>query len=83
MLGKTHSETDQRIAAVPSFNGRGCRRIFVTGNAGSGKSTYAKRLGETLNLPVHGLDAIVWQSGWRKTPPEEKQKRIQPLAACP
>jgi len=46
------------------------RRIHITGNAGSGKTTLALALGRHLNLPVHHLDSIVWQPGWRKTSPE-------------
>lgn len=47
-------------------------RIHITGNAGSGKSTLAKRLGHITGLPVHSLDKIVWKSGWKKTPAEER-----------
>jgi len=43
-------------------------KIHITGNAGSGKSTLAQELGAALQLPVFGLDKIVWQSGWVKTP---------------
>lgn len=32
------------------------RRIAVIGLPGSGKSTFATRLGKTLNIPVHHLD---------------------------
>ncbi|WP_193213587.1 AAA family ATPase [Luteolibacter marinus] len=52
------------------------KRILVTGNAGSGKSTAASRIAGMLGLPCHGLDRIVWQSGWRKTPVEERERRI-------
>jgi adenylate kinase family enzyme len=52
---------------------REARRINVTGNAGSGKSTTARMLGEQLGLPVHSLDSIVWQSGWSKTPTNLRQ----------
>lgn len=55
------------------------KRIFVTGNAGAGKSTLAGCLGRALAFPVHSLDQIVWQSGWRKTPAEQKKQRIQQL----
>ncbi|MGJ8528612.1 hypothetical protein [Maritalea sp.] len=44
------------------------RRIHITGNAGSGKTTLAHQLGSALGLPVFGLDSIVWQAGWQKTP---------------
>jgi len=43
-------------------------KIHITGNSGSGKTTFAARLGAALNLPVFGLDKIVWQAGWVKTP---------------
>lgn len=43
-------------------------KIHITGNAGSGKTTLARELGAALDLPVFGLDTIVWQSGWAKTP---------------
>lgn len=55
------------------------KRIFVTGNAGSGKSTLARALAETLAHPVYSLDQIVWQSGWRRTPAEQKKLQIQQL----
>lgn len=45
-------------------------KIHITGNAGSGKTTLAARLGTELNLPVHGLDSVVWSAGWQKTAPE-------------
>jgi len=44
------------------------QRVLVTGNAGSGKTTVAITLADLLNLPYSGLDAIVWQPGWIKTP---------------
>ena len=50
------------------------RRINVTGNAGSGKSTLAASLGSLANLPVFGLDSVVWRPGWKKPPPDERQR---------
>jgi adenylate kinase family enzyme len=38
-------------------------RIVVLGCAGSGKTTFAKRLGERIGAPVISLDAI-WQPQW-------------------
>lgn len=38
-------------------------RIVVLGCAGSGKSTFARRLGERMRAPVICLDAI-WQPTW-------------------
>lgn len=59
------------------------RRINVTGNAGSGKSTLAAQLGEMLGLDVVGLDRIVWQPGWRKTPRAERLQMEHDIAARP
>jgi adenylate kinase family enzyme len=55
------------------------KRVFVTGNAGAGKSTLANFLGKALALPVYSLDQIVWQPDWRKTPKEQKRQRIDEL----
>ena len=51
-------------------------KILVTGNAGAGKTTLSRRIGDAQNLPVFGLVKIVWKEGWKKTPPTEKQRRI-------
>ena len=56
------------------------RRILVTGNAGSGKSTLAKQIATMLDMPCHGLDRIVWKSGWRKAPMEERDDHIRQIA---
>jgi adenylate kinase family enzyme len=39
------------------------RRVAVMGIAGSGKSTFAVRLGEAMDAPVFHLDAIYWKTG--------------------
>ena len=54
-------------------------KIHVTGNAGSGKTTLAAKLGDALELPVFGLDSVVWQPGWRKTPASERAGLEQAL----
>jgi adenylate kinase family enzyme len=55
------------------------KRILITGNAGSGKTHLARQLHSILNIPVYGLDSIVWKEKWRKTPREEKEKKIMKL----
>ena len=42
-------------------------KIFITGNAGAGKTSVAKQLGEKLQITPLSLDGIVWQSGWKLT----------------
>jgi adenylate kinase family enzyme len=49
------------------------RRINVTGNAGSGKTTLALQIGRRLDLPVHHLDSVVWQPRWKKTDPHTRR----------
>jgi adenylate kinase family enzyme len=58
-------------------------RIFVTGNAGSGKTTFARRAGAVLGLPVAGLDRVVWQPGWRKSTADERAQGIALILARP
>ncbi|HET7578805.1 MAG TPA: topology modulation protein [Bacillales bacterium] len=41
------------------------KRIMVIGvSAGVGKSTFARKLGEILDLKVHHLDTLYWKPGW-------------------
>jgi adenylate kinase family enzyme len=40
-------------------------RIMVVGNAGAGKSTFARRLGAKLAVPVVHLDSHFWRPGWQ------------------
>ncbi len=56
------------------------RRILVTGNAASGKSTLARRLSGEMGIPFHSLDSVVWLPGWRKRPEGEKLRILTDLA---
>ena len=58
-------------------------RIHITGNAGSGKSTFAKIIGDILGLQVYGLDKIVWKEKWKKTPLHERKVLEEELTAKP
>ena len=58
-------------------------RIHITGNAGSGKSTFAKNMGDILGINVYGLDKIVWKEGWEKTPLDERKILEEELAEKP
>lgn len=45
-------------------------------SAGAGKSTFARKLGEQLDLEVHHLDAYFWEPGWKERDKQDFE-RIQ------
>ena len=47
------------------------KRIAIIGNAGGGKSTFARKLGQTLNVPVHEIDQLQWKPDWTRAAPDE------------
>jgi adenylate kinase family enzyme len=47
------------------------KRVVIIGRGASGKSTFAKRLGEITGLPVVELDKVFWRPGLIATPPDE------------
>jgi adenylate kinase family enzyme len=59
------------------------RRILVVGGPGAGKTTFARRLGAKLALPVVHLDFHYWRSGWQMPAPEEWRDAVAVLAAEP
>ncbi|MEK4563681.1 topology modulation protein [Alkalihalobacillus sp. FSL R5-0424] len=53
-------------------------KVMVVGSsAGAGKSTFARKLSNVLQLPVHHLDTLFWKPGWIEEDKEifiEKQR---------
>jgi len=52
-------------------------KILIIGSSGSGKSTFANKLGKALNREVVHLDKVYYKSGWQEdhsTRDEWKQK---------
>jgi putative MATE family efflux protein len=47
----------------------GAKRIAILGGGGAGKSTLARRLGASLQLPVTHLDRLVYGPGWTRRAP--------------
>lgn len=52
------------------------RRVSVVGVPGAGKTTLARRLAATLEVPHVELDAIFHQPGWTELPGEEFRRRV-------
>ena len=58
------------------------KRIMVMGvSAGAGKSTFAKKLGDLLDLHVYHLDALFWKPGWQEATLEEFRASQKTVAA--
>lgn len=57
------------------------QRVAVIGNAGGGKSTLTRTLGEVFGLPVYPVDQVQWQPGWRAAPEEEVIAKLDALAS--
>ena len=57
------------------------KKVLVIGSGGSGKSTFARRLGELLKIEVKHLDSFYWRPGWQETPKDEWLNKVQELAS--
>ena len=55
------------------------RKVLVIGAGGSGKSTFARRIGQLLNIEVIHLDTHYWNPGWVETPKPDWQKTVEEL----
>ena len=59
------------------------QRILVMGSSGSGKSTFARRLGDMTGLPTVSLDALFWKAGWTPSDAAEFDERVTEAAHQP
>lgn len=57
------------------------RRIAVIGTGGSGKTTLARRLASTIDVPHLELDAVFHQAGWEPLPDDRFRERVQDFCA--
>jgi adenylate kinase family enzyme len=55
------------------------RKVVVIGSGGSGKSTFARRLGVATGLEVIHLDSVFWRPNWARTPTDEWERTIREL----
>ena len=53
------------------------RRINVVGVSGSGKTTYAQRVAERLDIPYIELDALFWGPNWTESPRDEFRSKVE------
>lgn len=53
------------------------KRILIIGNAGAGKSTFAKALSQKLGLPLVHLDQLFWYGDWQTVERLEFDQRLQ------
>ena len=55
------------------------KRILVTGNIGSGKTTLCKKLSSMLGIPAYHFDQVAWQASWKRPTPEERETKTRQL----
>ena len=55
------------------------KKIIIIGSGGAGKSTFARRLGEILNIEVLHLDKLYWQPNWTEPSKIEWQKTVEEM----
>ena len=52
-------------------------RINIIGTAGSGKSTFSKRIAEKLKIPYIELEKLAWKSNWTESTEVELFSKLQ------
>ncbi len=57
------------------------KRVLVIGSGGAGKSTFSRRLGARLGLPVIHLDRVYWRPGWVEPPKDEWRRKVEEMCA--
>lgn len=70
------AEPSAREALQPSL-----RRVLIVGQPGSGKSTFARALGDRTGLPVVHIDQLHWMPGWIERSPEDKTRLCREVEA--
>lgn len=55
------------------------KRILVIGCCGSGKSVFARKLGEITGFPVTHMDLIFWKENWAHITREQMNKELEKI----
>lgn len=58
------------------------KKVLVIGPGGAGKSTFARRLSQLLNIEVKHLDSFYWRAGWTKPSEEEWLQTVAELTSA-
>ena len=58
-------------------------RVLIIGNAGSGKTTFARTLSACTQLPLVHLDKLYWQGDWEHLSREAFDAALQPILETP
>jgi adenylate kinase family enzyme len=56
-------------------------KIVVVGPTGGGKTTFASKLSETLNIKHTELDSLFWKPNWQESSKEEFREKIDEITA--
>lgn len=59
------------------------QRFAVVGTSGSGKTTFAKKLSQKLDLAHYELDTFFWKPGWTESCDSELSKKVQETITGP
>ena len=59
------------------------QKILVIGCGGAGKTTFSKRLGARLGIPVLHLDSYFWKPGWEAMESSEWRNQVDQLIQTP
>ncbi|MBT5434452.1 MAG: adenylate kinase [Rhodospirillaceae bacterium] len=57
------------------------KRIAIIGNAGGGKSTLARLMVRSRDIPLTEIDKLLWKENWREASDEEFHGEHTPLIA--
>jgi adenylate kinase family enzyme len=55
------------------------KKILIIGTSASGKTTFAKKLKEKLNLPLYYMDEIIWKPNWVYVGDQETSSEIKEI----
>jgi len=58
------------------MSNRMIKRILVIGTSGAGKSTFAQRAAERLELPFFASDPFYWEPGWGIATAKQVRQRV-------